>query len=798
MTPPATLYQLNIQQFGQTCVFILAWGQGQQLQATLDLPPDLIATYKQWQQTYLEYYRRVHLPLTPAPGSDNALRGKAAGSGTVAPPIDWGKQLRDAEQRLLTQFHDWLRGSEQLDDLRREIAGAGRRAAASNVSVDVLITCNPIDLARLPWETWDIAKDFAIASKIRIGRSASNIRQPAAIRSQRRPRILMILGDDRGLDFRAEVEALQRLLRPLADLRDVRWQPGQCIDELKDTISRTIADPKGWDVLLFAGHSNETAGGELGIAPNVSIQIRDIEPQLLRAKELGLQFALFNSCKGINLATSLINLGLNQVVILREPIENRVAQEFLVRFLQSLARHEDVHEAMIAASQHLATDKKLTYPSAYLVPSLFRHPGTTLYRIPPRGWRYWLRPWLSKRYEWAALAFLTVCSLLTPIQLGLLSQRVLLQAHYRQLTQRDAMPQPAPVLLVRIDEESLRRANLIGKEHPIPQAYLADLINRLVQQGAKGIAVDYVLDSEQPDGTPKLAQAVQQANQQGVQLIFGANLDNDGNWYATHPQIVQSAQIQAGDVVRFWRFNPYHLPLLDPKNPSPFPLFAELIAQLHYRQHHAGADLPTAHRQTYQPLSRWAWNQFAQVWLHPITDFSLRPSQVYQAVPAWQVLSATALPNLPQQTVMIASGGYASAGFKQGDDNFTAPAAISYWYRQDGGSFDRLMTGGEHQAYLVNHFLHQRFVLPIPDLWMLLLAALLGKSVSLRLQQSFSISSRQNSSKRSIQIVLVGSTLLYGLLSLELYLSSAAILLPILLPVAIFWIYVFPTTLKPQ
>lgn len=97
------------------------------------------------------------------------------------------------------------------------------------------------------------------------------------------------------------------------------WQPGQEIAELKAKISAAIADERGWDVLFFAGHSNETVltGGELAIAPNVSLSISEITPQLLKAKQRGLQFALFNSCSGLTLANSLIDLGLSQVAVMR-------------------------------------------------------------------------------------------------------------------------------------------------------------------------------------------------------------------------------------------------------------------------------------------------------------------------------------------------------------------------------------------------------------------------------------------------------------------------------------------------
>lgn len=56
--------------------------------------------------------------------------------------------------------------------------------------------------------------------------------------------------------------------------------------------------------------------------------MQEIEGSLKIARKRGLQFAIFNSCNGINIAEFLINLGLSQVAVMREPIHDQVAQIF--------------------------------------------------------------------------------------------------------------------------------------------------------------------------------------------------------------------------------------------------------------------------------------------------------------------------------------------------------------------------------------------------------------------------------------------------------------------------------------
>ena len=144
-----------------------------------------------------------------------------------------------------------------------------------------------------------------------------------------------------------------------------------------------------------------------------------------------------------------------------------------------------------------------------------------------------------------------------------------------------------------------------------------------------------------------------------------------------------------------------------------------------------------------QPVTNFGY-QLGQMWLHPIIDFSIPLNQVYQRLPAWQLLekSADSLKLDPKQqpVVMIAAGGYAEAGAsKAGEDNFPVPAAVDYWRSNPSESTPPNMRGvfpgGEAHAYMIHHLLNQRLVVPIPDLWLVGLAALLGKGTALALEK---------------------------------------------------------------
>jgi hypothetical protein len=845
MTLADVRYRLKVQQIEQTCLFELSWGMGQHLFASLPFPPDLPVAYQQWQRAYLNFYTSLpRLPQASLP-ADSQLRGRLEGSGRLTPsPIDWQARLVQAEAHLLYEFHRWLRSAE-LFDIRSELArAADERARAAAIgqdgdAVDVFLSCFPLDIARLPWETWEIGQEFSARGSIRFTRTPVTVRTAAG--AERAPhrshlRVLAILGDSTGLNFQGDREAV-RSLATTAEVQFVGWQPGLAASELKESICRAIADERGWDILFFAGHSQETAmtGGELTVAAGVALSIRELAPYLTAAKERGLQFAIFNSCNGLSIADALIDLGLSQVAVMREAIHNQIAQDFLVQFLQGLANFQDVHNALRSACQFLKLKRNLTYPSAYLVPSLFRHPETELFRLEPSGWRRWRRQWQPSRHEAIAVAALLLFSLLPPAQDMLLNYRIWTQAVFRNLTSQQpdlrtsgnitpaggkvASP---PILLVQIDEESIRQAAL-NPPNPIDRRYLARLMTRLTALGSREIGLDYLLDRPRPAQDAILARAVRAATERGALLVFATNS------IPPAAPIAPPARTLSGDV----RSLPSHLRLPRPEEATfpaacPFAYIMALVAtvradptaapQLHPDFNHRtnqqaqlvdlvrsidSPDSAIAHLKGLQPHPITTVSAaLGQLWLRPILDFSIPPHHVYTRVPAWQLLDPSA--SLPadadptRQIALVAPGGYDEAGVEAlGEDNFPVPLATRYWRSQAAAATNdpsaaleksSHYTGAESHAYATHHFLRQHYVIPIPDAWMVLVAALLGKATVVRWQRH---SARLKGPTRSRLLLVVGTTL-YACVGWQVYLA-AAILLPWLLPSATYWIYVFPT-----
>ena len=708
------LFHLKVQKVEQICLFELSWGQGQNLTVQVDYPAALTQLYEDWRVAYLSFYQ------------SDRLRGRTISGGVAEIAVDWHAELVRAETKLMYEFHRWLRSAE-LYEIRARIASTSQDALKTNPDasqpIQLFLTCAPIELDRFPWEAWEL--EFAATGTIQIIRAPLNISDAAQSQPRTgKPRILAILGDDTGLDFKTDQAAVRSLNR-IADIQFVGWQPNLTAAQVIQQITTAIADPLGWDILFFAGHSNETAltGGELGIAPGVSISIHEIKPQLMAAKKRGLKVAIFNSCSGLSIAESLIDLGFGQVVVMREPIHNRVAQEFLIHFLQGLSKRLDVYESILLARQFLRMEKSHTYPSASLVPSLFCHPGATLFRLETLHWRDRAHRLLPKRLEAIALSVGIALSLVPPVQDALRNGRLYTQAVYRSITAQIPADEAPPVALIQMDTDSFQKAN-VEEFQPLDRAYLAEIVDRLNQLKAGTVGFDVLLDSPKSsrDGDRILNEAIRRTVEKNNWLTFGSIL-KDGQEIGmseqariTTPRWTMQGIIDAP---------PLFVKLPDQACPERCPI-AYLLSLLQAGREE-GSELPTPRldrvldlreqlikslKEQAPPTSKAAgllrW--MPPLDIQPMIDFSLPPKVAYQLIPAWQLLDTSGqyqFPLLSKQVVLVAPGSDQRLGMGDSPDRILPPAALSFWNPQQAW-----LTGGESHAYSIHHWLRNHLITP--------------------------------------------------------------------------------------
>ncbi|MFB2897505.1 CHASE2 domain-containing protein, partial [Aerosakkonemataceae cyanobacterium BLCC-F50] len=97
----------------------------------------------------------------------------------------------------------------------------------------------------------------------------------------------------------------------------------------------------------------------------------------------GLSLAIFNSCEGLGLACQLISLHIPQMIVMREPVPDLVAQEFLKHFLEGFSQGESFYLAVREAGERLQ-GLESDFPCASWLPVICQNPAESPLHWPEK------------------------------------------------------------------------------------------------------------------------------------------------------------------------------------------------------------------------------------------------------------------------------------------------------------------------------------------------------------------------------------------------------------------------------
>jgi CHAT domain len=271
---------------------------------------------------------------------------------------------------LKQQLNDWLKLPEFFPIMQGLLM-----KVRQDEEVRVIIQTEDSDLRRLPWHLWDFF-DYHLNAEVALSSFVcQRINSP---KTRNKVRILAIIGDSTGIKLERDQRELEEKL-PEAEVVFVR-EP-----EAKE-VSEAIRDVQGqgWDILFFAGHSisePDATTGKLFIKDGKSLEIADLKLTLRKAIARGLKLAIFNSCDGLGIAKQLADLNMPQVIVMREPVPDMVAQEFLKYFLEAFAGGESLYLAVREARERLESVQR-EFPCATWLPVICQNPAEE-----PVSWR---------------------------------------------------------------------------------------------------------------------------------------------------------------------------------------------------------------------------------------------------------------------------------------------------------------------------------------------------------------------------------------------------------------------------
>ena len=374
----------------------------EQFTGSLPAMPQLLMLSQSWQALYRALCDYSAPPLSSKTTPETTTRSLPHQAAALQPddgPDDESDDLFEIDEgglqhvssydfeslchSLSEQFNLWLCSAE---------FGSIERPLRSHLSLQdqiriVLVTQNDA-IRRLPWQKWHLIQDYPGAElALSLPQYQRQQRQRQQVRSgtRTRPRILAILGNAQGIDLTQEEQCLQQI--PNADIVFLAQPSRQQFDQ-------ALWDAAGWDLLFFAGHSSSDSSeiGRLYINDQIneqtdneqigseqksknSLTIDDISEALLAALENGLQLAIFNSCDGLGLANQLAHLNIPQVIVLREPVPNRVAQQFFQSFLSAYVQQgRPLYEAVKRSRRQLQAIED-EFPGASWLPVLCQNPA---------------------------------------------------------------------------------------------------------------------------------------------------------------------------------------------------------------------------------------------------------------------------------------------------------------------------------------------------------------------------------------------------------------------------------------
>ncbi len=274
------------------------------------------------------------------------------------------EECRQAAQALEVRLKEWFR-HPSIAQLRVYVEEEVSRTESAHI---IFQTNNEI-LKKLPWHLWQLFKNrrrawFSLGT--RYAPPSQPLKKPV--------KILAILGNDERINVRTDANILNNLPAARVEILISPTQSQLC----------EILWEKPWDILCFAGHSCSQDGGRDGV-----IQISKIDSPALTnlrnafttAIENGLKLAIFNSCDGLGLANQLAELRIPQVIVMREPVPDEVAQKFLREFLHLFSQGERFYLAVRQAQEKLQFIEN-QYPCATWLPVICQNPAEPSPRWP--------------------------------------------------------------------------------------------------------------------------------------------------------------------------------------------------------------------------------------------------------------------------------------------------------------------------------------------------------------------------------------------------------------------------------
>ena len=471
-----------------------------QMTGSLPAAPELGSLYSRWQKMYEALYARHSWRKIRVAESDFEIEDDESYITDVS-EVEFQQICQEIQHRL----NSWL-NTESCRNIDRKL----RTHLIPTDEIRVIITAEDHQLLRLPWHLWQFFEDYPRAELALSLPEYTRSIKTIATDPRATVKILAILGNGQGIDIATDRQLLEQL--PNVELRLL-------VEPNLEELNQQLWQP-GWDILFFAGHSSSQDNKHIiQINPTDSLSLEQLQFGLKKAIERGLKLAIFNSCDGLEIAWSLADLQIPQAIVMREPVSDRIAQEFLKHFLVAFSSGQSFYLSVREAREKLQ-GLETQFPCATWLPVICQNPA----ELPPR-WEEWLgnnvgeKPKTESKLptpksqlptsSWRKLRHVVLSSIavtgviLAARSLGIL-QPLELWAFDRLLTLRPNETPDSRFLIVTISEADIQAQDSNQLRGSLSDKAFDRLLKRLETHQPRAIGIDIYRDFPTSSKYPKL------------------------------------------------------------------------------------------------------------------------------------------------------------------------------------------------------------------------------------------------------------------------------------------------------
>lgn len=327
------------------------------------LPTGLMNKLKNWRDSFSNLEFKKRLKVKKLPPTDTFTYPTNKYGHTQTPQRDSKEICQKLGDEVSADVNSWLNSKDFLDVILRL-----HTELKFEDNIQIIIRTDDIRICYLPWNCWRLLEIYKHSEiSFSISTESYSCETTRSTRRLEGLKILMIFGDDEGIDLNKDCEILKKLSSNYSNVFfHSIYQPSQ--RELEAQLRKGC-----WDLLFFSGHS-ETCDGEglIYLGNGKSVSLYELQSGLKEAVSRGLKLAIFNSCDGLGLAKDFQEFQIPQVIVMREPIPDELAHEFLSAYIEGILRLKS-HTPLYLVERYAREKIKFYLPHADWLPIIFQN-----------------------------------------------------------------------------------------------------------------------------------------------------------------------------------------------------------------------------------------------------------------------------------------------------------------------------------------------------------------------------------------------------------------------------------------